>query len=50
MSNELEKLEAAIAAHSTEEALLELVRVHKIESRIKTIKSVTNNDILAIGA
>ncbi len=31
---------------SHEEALKELIEVHKIESRIKVIKSVTNNDIL----
>jgi type II restriction enzyme len=31
-----------------EEALSELVRVHKIESRISIIKSVSNNNILAI--
>ena len=46
----LAKEREKIMRMSHEEALLELVRVHKIESRIKTIKSVTNNDILAIGA
>ena len=44
LSNEREK----IMRMSHEEALLELVRVHKIESRIKTIRSVTDNGILAI--
>jgi len=34
---------------SHQEALLALVRVHKIESRIKTIKSVSDNKILAMG-
>lgn len=33
---------------SHEEALLELVRVHKIESRIRTIRSVGDNGILEI--
>jgi type II restriction enzyme len=33
---------------SHKEALLELVRVHKIENKIKTINSVSNNDILSI--
>lgn len=33
---------------SHEEALLELVRVHKIESRIRIIKSVSDNNILTI--
>ena len=33
---------------SHDEALSELVRVHKIESRIRIINSVSNNDILAI--
>lgn len=46
----LAKEREKIMRMSHEEALLELVRVHKIESRIKTIKSVTNNDILTIGA
>lgn len=31
-----------------EEALLELVRVHKLESRITMIKSVRDNGILEI--
>jgi len=31
-----------------EEALAELVRVHKIENRIAVIKSVSNNGILGV--
>lgn len=33
---------------SHEEAIKELIEVHKIESRIKVIKSVTNNNILGV--
>ncbi|MEK7748416.1 MAG: HindIII family type II restriction endonuclease, partial [Nitrospirota bacterium] len=44
LANEREK----IMRMSHEEALLELVRVHKIESRIRIIKSVSDNNILAI--
>ena len=44
LANEREK----IMRMSHEEALLELVRVHKIESRIRIIKSVSGNNILAI--
>jgi len=43
-ANEREK----IMRLSHEEALLELVRVRKIESRIKTIRSVTDNRLLEI--
>jgi len=44
LANEREK----IMRMSHEEALLELVRVHKIESRAKVVRSVTDNGILAI--
>lgn len=44
LANEREK----IMRMGHEEALLELVRAHKIERRIKTIRSVTDNGILAI--
>jgi type II restriction enzyme len=44
LANEREK----IMRMSHEEALLELVRVHKIENRVKIIKSVSDNNILAI--
>lgn len=42
LANEREK----IMRMSHEEALLELVRVHKIESKIKVIRSVSDNGIL----
>ena len=45
----LAKEQEKIMRMSHEEALLELVKVHKIESRIKIIKSVSDNNILAIG-
>lgn len=44
LANERQK----IMCMSHQEALLELVRVHKIESRIKIITSVSENNILAI--
>jgi len=44
LANERER----IMRMSHEEALLELVKVHKIESKIDVIRSVTDNDILAI--
>ena len=46
----LAKEREKIVRMSYEEAILELVRVHKIDSRIKTIKSVVSNNILTIGA
>ena len=45
----LAKEREKIMRMSHEEALKELVKVHKIESRIRTIQSVSNNEILAIG-
>jgi type II restriction enzyme len=44
LANEREK----IMRMSHEEALLELVRVHKIKSKIEIIKSVSSNNIMAI--
>ena len=44
LANEREK----IMRMNHEEALLELVRIHKIESRIKVIRSVSNSGILEI--
>lgn len=44
LANEREK----IMRMSHEEALLELVRVHKLENRINVIKSVTDNGLLEI--
>jgi type II restriction enzyme len=45
LANEREK----IMRMSHEEALKELIQVHKIESRIKVINSVSSNNILTIG-
>ena len=45
----LAKEREKIMRMSHEEALKELVKVHKIESRISMIQSVSNNEILAIG-
>jgi hypothetical protein len=44
----LAKEREKIMRMSHEEALSELIRVHKIESRIRIINSVSNNEILAI--
>ena len=44
----LAKEREKIMRMSHEEALSELVRVHKIESRIRIINSVSSNEILAI--
>ena len=44
LANEREK----IMRMSHEEALLELVRAHKIESKIQVIRSVSDNGILEI--
>jgi type II restriction enzyme len=45
----LAKEREKIMRMSHEEALKELAKVHKIESRIRTVQSVANNEILAIG-
>lgn len=46
----LAKKRENIMKMSYEEAIQELVRAHKIENRIKTIESVSNNNILTIGS